>query len=572
MQDASSESRRRFTNTVAARIQPWATHIVVALVVIAALLRCVRVLDRRSLWFDEALLALNTCRSDLATLASTLSWDTQGPLGYLWLERGFCLLANGHEHALRAPTLLAGVLVPVMVWRVTKRFAGPVAQIVAVALAGFAPSLLRYSDEAKPYVNDAFFAIALMLCVVRLQEVPTDRRRWIALAVTGAVAIPFSMPVLFVLPACCLALFLDPRVRTPMLRMLVVTTALFVGTAILMYVVVQQVDMENPYMQAFFRTNMLRPRSPDFWSNTRGAAEHVLSSFFVGSFDPGRRGEMTLRVLATVPLVAFGTMILGAVFLVRRQASVLVLTLVPLLLAFMASMVSRYPIIGRTMLFSAPAFILLCAASVEWLMQRRRTAIVMAVSLMLMGPGIARAALEVREPIRRQHVRPLVQQFLATSSPNAVIYLSSTAIPSWLFYTTRWDRPDTVRLDWYARRGGHYGSLFHSARYEPPRGTSPVDSLVYRTSDRTEIAGRASGVFGVWGSPMLLTPPVAWAKSEAARIRLTRSQEAWVFFVPFSVADEFILGTLIDAIRESGGVEDFRMEQREAHLLRFRFD
>src|SRR4030095_1086789 len=88
----------------------WTRRVAFGLITAGAAIRALRVIDRRSLWFDEAMLALNTCGRDIAGVATPLWWEQHAPIGYLWLERGACLLGNGNESALRAPAYIAGLV------------------------------------------------------------------------------------------------------------------------------------------------------------------------------------------------------------------------------------------------------------------------------------------------------------------------------------------------------------------------------------------------------------------------------------------------------------------------------
>jgi hypothetical protein len=267
------------------------------------------------------------------------------------------------------------------------------------------------------------------------------------------------------------------------------------------------------------------------------------------------------------------TMIAGAIQLVRHREAPLVSTLVmPIALAGVASALLVYPIVGRTMLFAAPAIIVLFAMGMEWLARAGRPLLAVALLAFVTTPAVVRTALELRAPIRRQHARPLVEQFLTTAVPNAVIYVAATAIPSWVFYTTNWARPDTARLGWYARRGSYNGALFHSASYNAQRANARPDTLTYRGSGRVEIGGIASGGSPVWGRTLAVAPLHTWANGESARIRSTGVRETWVLFIPFSIADESTLRALTEALRGDGGFVAQRWERREAYLFRYRFD
>src|SRR5690242_20553827 len=121
-----------------------------SLCVLGAVLRVAVFVQHRSLWYDEAALALNLVgRGFIALLAPLDNFQTAPPL-FLWAERLAVLMFGRGEGALRAVPLAAGVATPFVMWRVARKILPAPAALVAVALTALSPALVRYSVEAKP--------------------------------------------------------------------------------------------------------------------------------------------------------------------------------------------------------------------------------------------------------------------------------------------------------------------------------------------------------------------------------------------------------------------------------------
>src|SRR5262245_50595801 len=174
---------------------------------------------RRPLWLDECMLALNIASRSALELLRPLDYNQAAPPLFLWIERLAVRLAGVSEPALRAWPLLAGLLLLALVWPIARRLAGTEGALAAVALAAFSPTLIRHTDEVKPYGTDALVTAAVLLAALRVAEAPS-RRRWIALGATGLVALLASIPAAFVLVGTVAALALHPVVRGGHLRAL----------------------------------------------------------------------------------------------------------------------------------------------------------------------------------------------------------------------------------------------------------------------------------------------------------------------------------------------------------------
>src|SRR5438067_1920310 len=82
----------------------------VAIIAIGAALRTKMFLGGRSLWLDEAMLALNLQRRSFAGLLRPLDFDQAAPIGYLWLVKIVMTCFGDGERALRTVSFIAGLV------------------------------------------------------------------------------------------------------------------------------------------------------------------------------------------------------------------------------------------------------------------------------------------------------------------------------------------------------------------------------------------------------------------------------------------------------------------------------
>src|SRR5258707_1345114 len=78
-------------------------------ITLGALLRLVLYLRNRSLWYDEALLALNILHRPFAGLFATLDYHQSAPIGFLVLEKLATKIGGGSEFVLRFTPLVFGI-------------------------------------------------------------------------------------------------------------------------------------------------------------------------------------------------------------------------------------------------------------------------------------------------------------------------------------------------------------------------------------------------------------------------------------------------------------------------------
>jgi uncharacterized membrane protein len=134
------------------------------IIVFGLTLRTAQYLADRSLWMDEAMLALNIADRSFVELMQPLDYDQGAPVGFLLIQKLMIQALGNKDYVLRLFPLLAGLLSLYLIYRVADRYTSGVAVIPALALFAVSGPLVHYASEAKQYSSDV--AICLLLLFV----------------------------------------------------------------------------------------------------------------------------------------------------------------------------------------------------------------------------------------------------------------------------------------------------------------------------------------------------------------------------------------------------------------------
>ncbi|MCL1947663.1 MAG: hypothetical protein FWF51_11040 [Chitinivibrionia bacterium] len=132
----------------------------------SVIVRIIMYIKCRSLWLDEAFLAESiVSRNWLELLASPLSNNQSAPVLYVIAVKAICSLFGYSEFSLRIFSLFAfiGLLICETIFmKKVFNFSNKKIAFVVVMTA-LLPSYIWYSNELKPYMSDALFAVLTIL-------------------------------------------------------------------------------------------------------------------------------------------------------------------------------------------------------------------------------------------------------------------------------------------------------------------------------------------------------------------------------------------------------------------------
>lgn len=402
----------------------------VALIGAGAILALIQFASGRSLWLDEAYLALNILHRTHAQLLSPLDMKQVAPILFLQIERTISPLFGGNELGLRLFPLLCYLVSLFLFLRVLRSlFSDPYTVAFALMVFVFNGTLLYYSSEVKQYMSDVMVYLALLYATIR--DVPNERGRYRLLGLLGTIAIFLSN----VSPIILLAIgaYLLYRIRSGQGKFApfamyaavpwAITFVLYHAFFIKDHPARQGMIEEWTYYGAFLP---LRPFSKAFY--TFLAERYRMVAFSL--FDLGLFGGVALSVLA----------LLGGIRLVRRrQYGMLSLLVLPLLLHLLLSGFQLYPFATRLILYTVPSIILMAAYGADALLVRVRMVLDRAGSWLLLLPALLLVLfirrsdfpfkkLEIKESIGyiQRHIRPADHVFVNYHSRVAFQYYQET--------------------------------------------------------------------------------------------------------------------------------------------------
>ena len=381
-------------------------------VALGALARVVRFGAGRSLWNDEAQLALNIWGRDALGLLSPLDFGQSAPYGFLLLERLALWCFGPGELALRSVSLCASLAALALFCGVARAALSRRGAQLAVVLFATSEPLVFYASELKPYALDVCVAVGWLALLLPLSPASLERRSVARLAILGALAPWFSFPAVFGLAAAGLGFAVGARgAGGGRAGALLVLAAAWLGSAGLLFILQVGPSMGDPYLHEFWQ-GAFAPFPPA--SLSEGAWYlRTLSGFFV---DP----------LALPPWwLSLGRASAGAVGRGRRRPAALWWLLGPLALGLLASMLEAYPLrthppvdlrarvypfVGRLWLFALPAVLLLVAAGVAALADRAgrwRDPAGVVLTLAVAGLSLRQFLFNVWDPPVVQEFRPV---------------------------------------------------------------------------------------------------------------------------------------------------------------------
>lgn len=424
-------------------------------------LRIARYAVDRSLWADEAFLALNILHRSFSGLAQPLDYYQGAPVFFLWAEKGVTGLFGDGSLSLRLLPMLASVAALPLMALLARRLLDPVPAVIAVA--GFAVSgpLVTYAAQVKPYAFDVPVAIAVMLLAVRCLD--GDRRAFSALAAAGILApwLSLASPLVLAPAWVVLAARALQRRRTHEMWPLLAMGVAWIASA------------ATQYALALRGVNAF-PLSP-----TRPQSGFVPSGPF--DFHWYRSGGLpmlhtSMGAPSAISLLYAIIILVGAVALLRGRPWAGAIVLLPVPASLIAAIAQRFAWGARFTLFiDASLFIALAAGvvAIAGVLRARpaiRTTAASALGALAVAAVLVNGAGAVTAP-SQEEVRPVLRELAARRAPGDVI-----AVDYWAQYA-------------YALEGRRLGlplggpiRLSHPHRrrrsYAPALGSAPPTFLV----------------------------------------------------------------------------------------------
>jgi hypothetical protein len=393
-----------------------------------AALRLVQYLHHRSLWFDEASLALNILNRSYSSLIRPLDYDQGAPVGFLFVERFVGVHLGFGEFALRLIPFLASIAALILFYRVARVTLLPLASWIALGLMVVSPHLIYYASEVKQYSTDVLVSITLYLLILTFLSRPPSLHKALLLSITGGIAVWISHPSLIILAGAGSAAFLCLLQRRDWRKLVLFLFAgmLWCGSFAAVYFVSLHEVAKNRFLYLYWASGFM-PHDLTSAVTWKWLLEHFLLLFK----NPG-------GMLAQPAALCF---LCGCVAMFRRNREQFWIISSPFVVALLFSYFGKYPFEGRLLLFLTPPLFLLTAEGANFFLEhptRYVRIIGYALVILVAAQPIATSTkyLFSRRGWQQEEIRTVLQQVKAQSWPGDVCYIYHWARFQYWYYST----------------------------------------------------------------------------------------------------------------------------------------
>lgn len=398
------------------------------IVLSGVILRLRQYLVNRSLWADEASLAVNVANRSYAGLLQLLDYQQAAPIGFLYIEKTLVTLFGNHDYVLRLFPLFAGILSIYLIYRIARAHLGT-AGVFAVLLFAISWGLVYYSSELKQYSSDAMVAVLLAFLAGNCLKENAQAKDFLYLGIIGSAVIWISHPSIFILASIGLVLVYEKIFRrkyVPLIWILGLGMGWMASFGIEYFVSLRNIVVDE-YLIDYWRKAYM-PVPP--WSDI---------SWFIKVYDSFLNTGLHIHWSMSLTFIVLVS--IGSLSLLIRKRSIAFIILLSVLMTLIASALQRYPFMHRFILFLLPFAMLLMAEGIRciYLLVARIdhkfallvSGIPVFVTLWFMAPV---AYWYFLDPPMGSDIQPVMQYVADNRSLSDLVYVYHSSDPAFNYY------------------------------------------------------------------------------------------------------------------------------------------
>jgi len=329
--------------------------IINAILLSGVTLSFVQFIYNRSLWRDEAGLALNVINKNGLELLKPLDYRQVAPILFLQLEKLFSILLPNSEYGLRLLPLLCFWFSLYFFYRILKlTFKNDYTIIFALSLFVFNYNLIYYSSEVKQYMCDVF--VLTSIYYFTLKNYKKEENKYYLLGILGCVGIYLSNVTPIILFSIGVYLLYDSWSNKK------IYFKHMAGVSIAWIITFLS------YYYYFIHGHPLRDYMVIYWSNAFMPHNLFSADFYLFLVDKFKMlfdspyGIMDKILFPVLYLIGFVTLS------IRRKTGILLIMLMPIFLHLLLSAFKLYPFDLRLILYTIPVVIIITSFGFEYLM------------------------------------------------------------------------------------------------------------------------------------------------------------------------------------------------------------
>lgn len=404
------------------------------IILLGFIIRLRQYLANRSLWIDEASLALNILEKDYVGLLQKLDYVQAAPPLFLLITKFLTELFGNSEYVLRLLPFISGVLSLFLFYKIANEFLNKGEIPIALALLSFTYYNIYYSAEFKQYSLELLFAIIILLFGIKLYKSNYSNYNILLSTIMGSIAVWFSHTSVFILAGVGLALLLKLYISDNLSKGLKIKKIIYLILGYLIWIV----------SFAF-----------QYFLIIREAAENQFYNFWQGYFFPFpplsiydiKEYFALLAKFIINPLgfnYALGVVVffilIGEYFLWKEKDKIyFYLSNLPVMILIIFSILNIYPFAARLVLFITPIFYLIISIGIYniftfFAKQNKELIAILLIFITLLYP-VAKVTKILISPISKEEIRPVINYYLDNKKNDDSLYVYYGAERAFKYYT-----------------------------------------------------------------------------------------------------------------------------------------
>jgi len=433
------------------------------IVFLGILLRLKHFLENRSLWLDEAYVAVGLSIQSFSDIFSfkPVSVDLPlPPIFFLLVEKIFISSLGNNEYILRLFPFLCSIISIFLFYIFLRYYAHK--KYIPIALAVFALSepLIYYAAEVKPYSSDLMFSLLLFVSVIKIKKVQLLSKEIILLASLGCIALLFSYPSVFILATVGISLILFYGKRKDWLSVTKMVCICFFWVAESWYLyllsIKSMVGKDSVFIKITQQTEFFLPwpmgSLPDFQS---------FFSLFAKAFNH----PLGLSFSFFWMVVFF----IGFISMFKKDREKNFLFSVPLLLALLASCLEKYPFGVRFLFFLVPVFFIFLIEGGDVLVRKAKKYKIFYFFLiiLLFFQPIKNMFYFLGHSRRKEESRGVMEEFAEKYKKGDAVYMNTSAKFAFGYYHGFFNlgREDLLVGEFFDNEGIHLDREYYKEKY-----------------------------------------------------------------------------------------------------------
>ncbi|OSZ82738.1 hypothetical protein CAP35_05605 [Chitinophagaceae bacterium IBVUCB1] len=393
----------------------------------------------RSLWEDEAHIALNFMKFGYIGLMAPLENYQTAPIFFLWSVETFCKIFGPSEVSLRTFPFIVSLLTMPLFYFMVKRLTGnTLTALISFLLFAVNISMIHYASEVKSYTIDV--SVYILIVYLLLTDNPfVKKNNPLLLSIAGSLSIVYSNASVVVL--FCAALYMIATGWSKSLSENKKTLIVGIPSSQIMVFSSWLIVWLVNYFR-FIHNHPYGEGMKQIWSWTFCPTDifsKEFSEFIKARIDDTIYTEMLLFTdKYYFPQILTALVIFSIVYNVyKKNWTLLLFTILPIVLHLIMSMFKMYPFFFRFILYLLPPFIILVVSGLSAIIQLmpKKLAAVLTVPVCLLFSYCCLSKSVEGFPFWDREIKPVIS-YINKNYPDKTIVVT-TPLTLYTYYMDR---------------------------------------------------------------------------------------------------------------------------------------